>query len=394
MAAWWTRVRSGVGVLVRGPVWGLTWGLALGLTGCVGAPSPLDPRTEAAARIAELGWMMIALATVVCIAVFGGLLAALRTMPRQPVELQRRSAATARSEQAERAVLLGGLILPAAILVFTFGYTVYTLRQVAGVAGSGGASGFAAHDDHAPSLAVPQPRPPGTPPPSGALGAPAALLASVGGRPGIEVQLIGHQWWWEIVYPVTGVVTANELHIPSGVPISLTVTSADVIHSFWVPQVTGKVDLIPGKANTLTLRAEQPGVYRGMCSEFCGLQHAMMHLRLVVQTPETFAAWLQAQQQAAAIPASPAAAQGQQVFAARCAECHTVRGLTDGTRGPDLTHVASRSTLGAGIHENTRANLTGWTRDAQTMKPGNKMASIPLSDDDLTALLAYLEGLR
>jgi cytochrome c oxidase subunit 2 len=354
------------------------------VAGCEAAPSPLDPRTLAAARIAELGWVMIGLAAIVCIVVYVALLLALRAAPRGPVRTPGHARVNApptpnpEQEQAEsganKAVIVAGLVLPAAILLFTFGYTVYTLRQVAGVAGTGGGSTFPAHAEHLAGASV---------------GAASSDLL-----PAVTIHLTGHQWWWQIEYPDAQIVTANEIHVPVGVPIQVRLTSEDVIHSFWVPQVTGKVDLIPGKANFLTIRPDQPGTYRGVCGEFCGLQHAHMHLRLIVESAEEYVGWLDRERQPAAAPATPEAIAGQRLFVANCGECHTVRGATDGTRGPDLTHLASRRTLGAGIHENTRENLSGWTRDAQSMKPGNKMPSIALPDADLAALVAYLESLE
>jgi cytochrome c oxidase subunit 2 len=359
----------------------LSLAAALVAAGCDGAPSPLDARTSAASRIAELGWVMIGVATVVCVVVFAAMLVALRVVPREAARTPGQAADDApptpnvaqdrENAPADRAVIVAGLVVPAAILVFTFGYTVYTLREVAGVAGAGGASTFPTHADH-----------------SAAVQADTALL------PAVTVHLTGHQWWWQVEYPDQQVVTANEIHVPVGVPIQLRLTSEDVIHSFWVPQVSGKVDLIPGKINLLTLRPDQPGIYRGLCGEFCGLQHAHMHLRLVVEPAEQFVRWLTREQQAPVPPATPEAAEGQRIFIARCGECHTVRGSTDGTRGPDLTHLASRQTLGAGIHENNRANLAGWTAEAQAMKPGNKMPTIPLGGAELSALLTYLESLE
>jgi cytochrome c oxidase subunit 2 len=348
----------------------------LAVGGCTGAPSPLDPRTTAAERIAELGWVMIAVATIVCAAVFGALLLALRAVPRETGSTARPAPWTGGEHGADRVVVWAGMAIPAAILVLTFGYTVWTLRQVAGAAGAGGATSFAAHEDHAERSA------------------PGLAQADQGILPTVTLNLTGHQWWWQVEYPDAHLVTANEIRIPHGVPVQLRLTSQDVIHSFWVPQVTGKVDLIPGKTNLLTVRAEQSGTFRGLCGEFCGLQHAHMHLRLVVETAEGYLGWLERERQPAAPPATPTAEAGQRVFVARCGECHTVRGVTSSTRGPDLTHIASRLTLGAGIHENTRANLAAWATNAQAMKPGNKMPSIPLPDDDVAALLAYLEGLE
>jgi cytochrome c oxidase subunit II len=226
----------------------------------------------------------------------------------------------------------------------------------------------------------------------------AAAASSAGAAPALEVHVVARQWWWDVVYPDAGVTTANEAHVPAGVPVRLTVTSADVIHSFWVPQAAGKVDAIPGKTSAITFRVDEPGVFRGLCSEFCGLQHAHMHFHLVVDSPGAFGAWLAAQQR---VPPAPApeesiVAQGQGVFLrSSCAQCHTVRGTAaGGTRGPDLTHVASRRTLGAGTHANSPANLARWATDPQAMKPGNRMPPTDLSDAEARAVVAYLESLE
>jgi cytochrome c oxidase subunit II len=341
--------------------------------GCSSAPSPLDPRSPGAARIAELGWVMIILATIVCVVVFAAMLLGLRTGPSPHVLARLREDSDRREPGADRTVVLAGMIIPVIILAFTFGYTVHTLRETSGAAGAGG-SAFAAHAEHIGRDHT----------------SPYIALAATE----LRVNVTGQQWWWLVEYPSEQVVTANEIHIPAGAPIRLSVTSQDVIHSLWVPQIAGKVDLMPAKTNTLTLVAAQPGIYRGMCAEFCGLQHAHMHSRLVVQSQNDFAAWLELQRRPPAAPATPSAEEGQKTFIARCGECHTIRGLTDGTRGPDLTHLASRATLGAGIHDNDRGRLAGWTTDAQAMKPGNKMPSIPLTGAELQGLLDYLETLR
>ncbi len=273
---------------------------------------------------------------------------------------------------------MAGMVIPAVILAFTFGYTVYTLREVGGVAGAGGAGAFVAHEHTGRAEEARA----------------AAAEQAVGSPTELTVHVTGHQWWWQIEYPGEQVVTANEVHIPAGIPIRLTVTSRDVIHSFWIPQIAGKVDLIPNKVNTLGLVVQRPGEYRGMCSEFCGLQHAHMHMRMLVQPANEFARWLDGQRRDAAPPATPSATEGLRIFTDRCAECHTVRGVSTGTQGPDLTHLASRQTLGAGIHENDPESLAGWTTNAQFMKPGNKMPSIPMSEEQTRSLLEYLEGLE
>jgi cytochrome c oxidase subunit 2 len=210
------------------------------------------------------------------------------------------------------------------------------------------------------------------------------------------VEVIGHQFWWEVRYPQHNVLTANEIHIPAGVPVRVHLGSQDVIHSFWVPELHGKLDMIPGQTNSFWLQADNPGEYKGICAEFCGTQHAKMLFLVVAQPPDEFAAWLEQQQQPAAVPAEPLAQQGLQVFlAAGCVECHAVRGTdATGNLGPDLTHIASRRTLGAGILPNNPGNLGGWIADPQHIKPGNLMPDSPLTGEELQALLAYMATLR
>ncbi|HWP28258.1 MAG TPA: cytochrome c oxidase subunit II [Chloroflexota bacterium] len=211
----------------------------------------------------------------------------------------------------------------------------------------------------------------------------------------LAVTVIGHQWWWELRYPTLDVVTANELHIPVGEPVRVRLESADVIHSFWLPRLGGKLDVIPGRTNQLWLYTEAPGVYLGPCAEFCGLQHAWMLLRVIAQPRADFLAWA-AQQRQPAAPPSGAAQRGQQLFLEQtCVNCHTLRGTpAQGTVGPDLTHVGSRQTLGAGVLENTPANMYRWLQDPQAVKPGSLMPTFYLSDADTAALAAYLAGLK
>jgi cytochrome c oxidase subunit 2 len=212
----------------------------------------------------------------------------------------------------------------------------------------------------------------------------------------VVIEVIGRQWWWEVRYPADNVITANEIHIPAGQPVALQLTSADVIHSFWVPELNGKLDLNPNQTNTLILQADQPGEYRGQCAEFCGIQHAKMALLVIAHEPAEYAAWISAQQQDAAAPADEAAEFGQQVLlGSACVYCHTIRGTNaSGVLGPDLTHLASRRTLAAATIPNTRGHLAGWIVDPQGIKPGNQMPPTDLGADELQALLAYLESLR
>jgi cytochrome c oxidase subunit 2 len=212
----------------------------------------------------------------------------------------------------------------------------------------------------------------------------------------LEVVAVGQQWWWQFLYPEAGFQTANELHIPVGQTVRIRLESPDVIHSFWVPSLSGKVDMIPGRTNALTLRAERPGIYRGQCAEFCGLQHSHMAFTVVAEDPAAYARWVADQARPARPPETPEAEAGRAVFLAKpCAACHTVRGTEAvGTTGPDLTHVGSRQTIAAGLLETTRGTLAAWTADPQTLKPGTTMPLVPLTSDELRQVSAYLESLK
>ncbi|MDK4724769.1 cytochrome c oxidase subunit II [Rhizobium phaseoli] len=210
----------------------------------------------------------------------------------------------------------------------------------------------------------------------------------------------GQQWWWQFTYldadPAKTFQTANELHIPVGTDVRLRLEATDVIHSFWIPNLTGKQDLVPGRENGVTLHADKPGIYRGQCAEFCGLQHSHMALLVVAEEPDDYARWLEAQRRAAVEPADGDAAAGKLVFISKpCAACHTIRGTAaGGISGPDLTHVGSRSMIGAGLLENTRGSIAAWIADPQTLKPGNNMPLVPLTSEELRQLTAYLSELR
>jgi cytochrome c oxidase subunit 2 len=211
----------------------------------------------------------------------------------------------------------------------------------------------------------------------------------------LAVQVIGHQWWWEVRYP-DGVTSANELHLPVGRPVKVEVRSADVIHSLWVPALAGKMDALPDKANTLVLQADEPGVHHSECAEFCGLQHRHMKLVVTAEPEAAFTSWVSQQQRPAADPVSAEARRGRDVFLrAGCASCHTIRGTTVAiSKAPDLTHVATRPTLGAGALENTAEDLAGWVRDPHASKEGVLMPKPELTDEQLRDLLAYLGELR
>ena len=216
----------------------------------------------------------------------------------------------------------------------------------------------------------------------------------------VRVQVIAHKWWWEFRYPVSGQATqfstAYELHIPVDRPIQLELVATDVIHSFWVPSLTGKRDAIPGKNSVLLLRADRPGVYEGQCAEFCGTEHANMRFLVVAESGKEFAAWRDQQLTSAQPPADKERARGLQIFmTSRCSACHAISGTEAfASVGPDLTHVASRKRLAMGTIDNDRAHLGRWIADPQADKPGVQMPSTPLPAGDQRALLAYLGGLK
>jgi len=219
----------------------------------------------------------------------------------------------------------------------------------------------------------------------------------------LDVTVIGHQFWWEYRYPKLGVVTANELHVPVSdparpTPTYLALSSADTDHSFWVPRLAGKTDLIPNRLNTMWIDPQAPGLYLGQCAQYCGTQHAKMLLRVYAQTPEDFAAWIKQQQKPAEqnFSANPAAAEGQTVFMHNaCVNCHTVAGtVATGRFGPDLTHLASRDTIASGPVQNTPENLRQWIAYPGSMKPGALMPSMHLNDHDLDVITAYLATLH
>ncbi len=213
--------------------------------------------------------------------------------------------------------------------------------------------------------------------------------------------MIGEQVWWRVRYPAEGVQaefsTANELVIPIGRPITVSVTAADVIHSFWIPNFGGKIDMIPGRINRFNFTADRPGIYRGVCAEFCGAQHARMAFDVMALEPAEFDAWRRTQAQPAPEPAIPFLARGRELFrSGGCGSCHVVRGTeANGQLGPDLTHVGSRRTIGAGQFPNNVGTLAGWIANVQQIKPGAKMPSYgSLTGEDLRAMAGYLESLK
>jgi cytochrome c oxidase subunit II len=227
-----------------------------------------------------------------------------------------------------------------------------------------------------------------------------SLTAELANKNALTIEVTGHQWWWEVRYldPAASNIftTANEIHIPVGVPVTFNLRATDVIHSFWVPNLMGKKDLIPGKSNTIWLQADKPGVYRGQCAEYCGLQHAHMAFWVVAQSQSEFNAWRQNAAQTSVPPNSDSQKRGQQVFlSSACVMCHAINGTPAGANvGPNLTHIAGQNTIAAATLPNTREHLMRWITNSQAIKPGNKMPQNNLSAADLNALLDYLQSLK
>ncbi|HZQ38752.1 MAG TPA: cytochrome c oxidase subunit II [Dehalococcoidia bacterium] len=307
-------------------------------------PSMFSPHSPSASSITDLMWIMLGLALAVFVIVEGLLVYVLIRFRARRGD-QRAPSQSAGNLRIE--LIWTGI--PVVLVAVLFGLTLHTMSTLAS--------------------------------------APANAL---------HVQVIGHQFWWEYRYPGSGAVTANELVVPVGRPVQLDLYAQDVIHSWWVPELAGKEDLIPGKHNTLWFTAEQARTYLGQCAEFCGLQHAGMLLRVTALPPDQFQSWEAQQAAAAAAPAPGAAQQGAAVFAQRtCISCHAVRGQgAEATVAPDLTHFGSRATLAAGVLDNTPQNLARWLADPQAVKPGNLMPNLKLSSDEIQQLVAYLEGLK
>jgi cytochrome c oxidase subunit II len=318
---------------------------AAALTSCSeNAPSVLDPRGPAAERIEGLWWLMLWISA----AVFAIVLALLAIA----VVRARRTDARPDHEArwGEPFVVVGGVVAPIVILAFVF---VVALKDM-------------------------------------------SALSSPERDPTTTVDVIGNDWWWEASYVGSNAETANEIHIPVGEPVRVRLTTDDVIHSFWVPQLQAKIDMVPGRVNTMWLQADEPGRYRGQCAEFCGLQHANMIFYVVAEPADEFRAWLAREQEPASEPSDESSLIGRDVFMrSTCVGCHAIRGTeADADIGPDLTHLARRETLAAGVLRNTRTDLALFITDPQEVKPGAAMPPTDLTQAELDALLDYLEQLR
>lgn len=318
-----------------------------GISGCGGQQSIVAPRSHQTHVIALIWWWMLGAATIVFVGAVGLLVLAF---------VRRRKAGLPFFGQRERVasgmVIVFGILVPIVVLLALFGATdIYAIRYTA---------------------------------------------APTTGSTRMTVDVIGHQWWWEVRYPGTDAVSANEVHIPTGERVQVIATTADVIHSLWVPRLARKIDMIPGRENRILLEAPHPGRYLGQCSEFCGLQHAHMLMSVVAEPAGSFQAWLASVAKPATAPATAQVREGKRLFMSRgCGGCHQLRGTAaNGTVGPDLTHVASRSTLAALTIPNDRRELAAWIRDPQAIKPGNHMPDLGLSASEVQTIARFLEELR
>ena len=333
-------------------------GPAVFLSGCAGhQQSAVDPSGPQAGRIATLLWFFIWLLTSIFVVVMALTLWTLMRRQRR-TEQEPLEATHLPPDETERKltrVVTGATIATVLILFVLLGASVFTGKAIADLGKA---------------------------------------------KNGVVIELTGNQWWWQVQYdnpdPSRVLVTANEIHIPAGRPVMILGRSNDVIHSFWVPNLHGKRDLIPSRVTTEWIQADHPGTFRGQCAEFCGLQHAHMILWVIAEPEAQFDTWLEQQLQPATTPSDPVKLHGQQVFVGNaCQYCHTIRGTTAaGQVAPDLTHFGSRRGIAANTLANSMGNLGGWIVDPQSIKPGNHMATIALRSEDLQPLLEYLESLK
>jgi cytochrome c oxidase subunit 2 len=311
--------------------------VALALAGCSGSHDVFDADGAGAERIARIGAFMLITATAIGVVFLAALVWGL---------FRRRRPASAEMRGERGFIVVGGIVLPVAVIAALTVMSLNTLND----------------------------------PP----------------RHTVRIEVIGHQFWWEVRYPDDDIVTANELHVPVGESVALTLRSADVVHTFWVPNLAPKLDMTPGHVNHLSLTAKRTGTYRGQCAEFCGLAHALMIFYVHVDTADDYRTWLAHETAPAASPDTRDERDGLTAFMdLPCASCHAIRG-TEATAddGPDLTHFAERTTIGAGALRNTKGNLAGWIPNSHTSKPGSLMPPIPMSPAQLHALLAYMRSLE
>lgn len=331
----------------------LTLGLLalLPLAGCAGSPTWFMPASSNAALITNLGTIIFAIAIAVFVIVESLLVYSV-------VRYSRKREGEPTQIEGNTKFEIAWTAAPALVLLVVFVLSVQTLSQVAYTA------------------------------------SPASNASSAAGG-AVHVRVIGHQWWWEFQYPELNITTANELHAPLNAVVNFDLESVDVIHSFWVPQLAGKTDVIPGHVNHTWFQANQLGTFHGQCAEFCGLEHALMRFEVVVETPDQFQTWV-AQQQAPVAAMTGDAAKGEQLFLnGACIGCHTVNGTkAQGKVGPNLTHLASRKLFAGAVFDNTADNLKKWLTNPPAMKPGTQMPNLNLAPADIDALVAYLTSLK
>jgi cytochrome c oxidase subunit 2 len=388
-----TRCAAGRGTLPRRIVRGGAYLTTLVAGACHGPlpQSAMAPAGSDARHILQMHWVLVTIASLVSIVIIAATVIALvrrrhargspPPLPLAPSVFEEREKTEQRSGEhappelgagfdepfsdveldaperdrdALRWVLGGGVVFPAVVLIGLFFYVMVILAEV---------------DRPAPADSL-------------------------------TVEVIGWQYWWEVhYYDGAGehlLETANEIHIPADAPVRVRLRAADVIHSFWIPRLAGKLDMIPGRTNEFSIQADSPGTYRGQCAEYCGLQHAKMSMLIIAQPPDEFAAWVAAQSSDAPVPADSITQRGRELFlTTACAACHAIRGTpATGEIGPDLTHVASRRTLAALAIPNTRGHMGGWLVNPQAIKPGANMPSVPLERGDFEAMLEYMMSLR
>jgi cytochrome c oxidase subunit 2 len=328
--------------------------LALALSGCAGAQSALDPAGDQAAITSDMLTLLLSVCGVMYALVLTFLAAAIwrsrRSLSAAPIADGYESAA---ERPLQRSLAAWSVLI--VVGLFVLGVSSFVVDR---------------------------------------------RLANAAGRETVHIKITGAQWWWKVEYddpsPNRRVTTANELHLPVGRRAHIELVADDVIHSFWLPNMAGKQDLIPGRTNQLTITPRRTGLFRGQCAEFCGLEHALMAMDATVESPAQFEAWRRAQLQPAVPPATPQALLGQQIFMNReCSSCHQIQGTqAGGQTGPNLTHLASRRSLGAGALPNDPAQMVAWLHDTQAVKPGAHMPNIPLTTTERDALVAYLRTLK
>jgi cytochrome c oxidase subunit 2 len=320
------------------------------LAGCSPFQSAQSPAGPQAKRIFSLWVFLLIVATVVFLAVVSTALFAVRRASRRPEALPQ-------NEVTQRSLTRAVVAAAAVTAVVLFVFFIYSLTT-------------------------------------------GRALASLPAKSALTIEVTGWQWWWDVEYidtvPSRRLTTANEIHVPVGVPVQIIATSHDVIHSFWVPNLHGKKDLIPGHTTATWFQADTAGLYRGQCAEFCGHQHAKMALWVIAEPREAYEKWYASQLETPPSPSDSLARAGQDVFTSRtCSMCHNIGGTLAGSHvGPDLTHIASRRSIAAGTLPNTRANLGSWIVDPQAIKPGSRMPATTLSSSELNALVTYLETLK